>query len=106
MDFRREFGKKCDTLPTMWAELNPELITMSKKANRFERSSVLTGRPRFIPTPKNASTLRRSRACFFALRDKYESIVSGYHKNKRHLNNLVIDGSLPAGVVRELIDHS
>ena len=42
LDFRSEFSKKCDMLPTMWSELNPEIITMSKKVNCFERSRCWT----------------------------------------------------------------
>jgi predicted DNA-binding protein (MmcQ/YjbR family) len=41
-----------------------------------------------------------------ALRDEYESIIPGYHLNKRHWNTLILDGSLPAKLVKELIDHS
>ena len=41
-----------------------------------------------------------------ALRDEYEAIIPGYHMNKRHWNTLILDGSLPANLVRELIDHS
>lgn len=40
------------------------------------------------------------------LRDEYESIIPGYHMNKRHWNTLVLDGSVPSKTVRELIDHS
>jgi predicted DNA-binding protein (MmcQ/YjbR family) len=40
------------------------------------------------------------------LRDEYEAILPGYHMNKRHWNTLVLDGSLPSRLVRELIDHS
>jgi predicted DNA-binding protein (MmcQ/YjbR family) len=41
-----------------------------------------------------------------ALRDEFEAIIPGYHMNKRHWNTLVLDGSLPSKLVRELIDHS
>jgi predicted DNA-binding protein (MmcQ/YjbR family) len=40
------------------------------------------------------------------LRDQHESILPGYHMNKRHWNTLVLDGSLPSKLVAELIDHS
>ncbi len=40
------------------------------------------------------------------LRAEYESILPGYHMNKRHWNTLVLDGSVPASMVRGLIDHS
>jgi predicted DNA-binding protein (MmcQ/YjbR family) len=40
------------------------------------------------------------------LRDEYESIIPGYHMNKRHWNTLILDGGVPSKLVRELIDHS
>ena len=40
------------------------------------------------------------------LRDRHESILPGYHMNKKHWNTLVLDGSLPANLVRELVEHS
>ncbi len=41
-----------------------------------------------------------------SLRDEHDAIVPGYHMNKRHWNTLMLDGSLPSKLVRELIDHS
>lgn len=41
-----------------------------------------------------------------ALRQQYAAILPGYHMNKRHWNTLVLDGSIPDQLVRELIDHS
>jgi len=40
------------------------------------------------------------------LRDAYPAVLPGYHMNKKHWNTLVLDGSLPAALVRDLIDHS
>jgi predicted DNA-binding protein (MmcQ/YjbR family) len=40
------------------------------------------------------------------LREEHESIIPGYHMNKRHWNTLILDGSLPAALVKELIHHS
>ncbi len=40
------------------------------------------------------------------LRDQYQAILPGYHMNKRHWNTMVLDGSLPSGLIAELIDHS
>jgi predicted DNA-binding protein (MmcQ/YjbR family) len=40
------------------------------------------------------------------LREEYDSIVPGYHMNKRHWNTVILDGSLPSALVRDLIDHS
>ena len=41
-----------------------------------------------------------------SLRDEYESVLPGYHMNKKHWNTILLDGSLPSPMVRELIDHS
>lgn len=40
------------------------------------------------------------------LRDEHAAITPGHHMNKRHWNTVVLDNSLPAKLVRELIDHS
>jgi predicted DNA-binding protein (MmcQ/YjbR family) len=40
------------------------------------------------------------------LRDQHAAILPGYHMNKRHWNTLMLDGSLPTPLVKELIDHS
>lgn len=40
------------------------------------------------------------------LRDEHPAIIPGYHMSKRHWNTVTLDGSLPAALVRELIDHS
>jgi len=40
------------------------------------------------------------------LREKYPSIIPGYHMNKRHWNTILLDSSVPADKIRQLIDHS
>jgi predicted DNA-binding protein (MmcQ/YjbR family) len=40
------------------------------------------------------------------LRDEHDSIIPGFHMNKRHWNTLVLDGSLPKKLVMDLVDHS
>jgi predicted DNA-binding protein (MmcQ/YjbR family) len=40
------------------------------------------------------------------LRESYEAILPGYHMNKKHWNTVLLDGTLPLQLVRELIDHS
>ncbi len=41
-----------------------------------------------------------------ALRDQHAGITPGWHMNKKHWNTVVLDGSVPAALVRELIEHS
>jgi predicted DNA-binding protein (MmcQ/YjbR family) len=40
------------------------------------------------------------------LRDTYREIQPGYHLNKRHWNTVTVDGALPAGMVRDMIEDS
>ena len=40
------------------------------------------------------------------LREKYESIMPGYHLNKKHWNTLVLSGQLEWQEVQDLIRHS
>jgi predicted DNA-binding protein (MmcQ/YjbR family) len=40
------------------------------------------------------------------LREKYESILPGYHLNKKHWNTLVLSGQLEWPEVQDLIRHS
>ena len=40
------------------------------------------------------------------LREQYESIIPGYHMNKKHWNTLILDASLDPALVKELIHHS
>ena len=40
------------------------------------------------------------------LREEYQSIVPGYHMNKKHWNTIIVNGQLSAKLIREMIDES
>ena len=40
------------------------------------------------------------------LRDKYMTVMPGYHLNKKHWNTIILSGELPWGEVQGLILHS
>ena len=40
------------------------------------------------------------------LREEYDAIKPGYHMNKKHWNTVVIDGSVPTKLLKEMIDDS
>ena len=40
------------------------------------------------------------------LREKYETVLPGYHLNKKHWNTLILTGQLPWEEVQGLIVHS
>lgn len=40
------------------------------------------------------------------LREKYESVMEGYHLNKKHWNTIVLSGQLSWEEIQDLIRHS
>ncbi len=40
------------------------------------------------------------------LRDKYETVLEGYHLNKKHWNTVILTGQLPWEEIQGLIVHS
>lgn len=40
------------------------------------------------------------------LRAEHPAILPGYHMNKQHWNTVILDGSLPPLLIREMIDWS
>jgi predicted DNA-binding protein (MmcQ/YjbR family) len=40
------------------------------------------------------------------LREKYESVMPGYHLNKKHWNTIVLTGQLSWDEIKDLIRHS
>ncbi len=40
------------------------------------------------------------------LREKYETVMEGYHLNKKHWNTILLTGQLPDDEVKALILHS
>lgn len=40
------------------------------------------------------------------LREKYETVLPGYHLNKRHWNTIICTGQVPLDELRDLVRHS
>jgi len=40
------------------------------------------------------------------LRERYSSVTSGFHMNKKHWNTILLDGTIPDKEVFSWIDHS
>ena len=56
-------------------------------------------------TPLNVS-LKCDPQLAIILREKYVSIMPGYHLNKKHWNTIILSGELPWDEVQGLITHS
>lgn len=51
-------------------------------------------------------SLKCDPALSLILREKYETVLEGYHLNKKHWNTLILTGQLPWDEVQGLILHS
>jgi predicted DNA-binding protein (MmcQ/YjbR family) len=64
----------------------------------------------FALSQLDADSLRVSLKCepqlAQALRDAHAEVLPGYHLNKRHWNTVIVDGSLPEQMVKDLIEDS
>jgi len=64
----------------------------------------------FLLTSLSQSPLQFNAKCdpdeAVELRDLYDAIQPGYHMNKQHWNTVIIDGTIPAKLLRRLIDDS
>jgi predicted DNA-binding protein (MmcQ/YjbR family) len=64
----------------------------------------------FALTQLGADSLRVSLKCepelVELLRSAYEAVIPGYHLDKRHWNTVIIDGSIPDGAVRDMVEDS
>lgn len=64
----------------------------------------------FLLVSLNADPLQFNAKCepekAIELREQYTAIQPGYHMNKKHWNTVLIDGSLRAVLIKEMIDDS
>jgi predicted DNA-binding protein (MmcQ/YjbR family) len=64
----------------------------------------------FAVCPRDASpdhiTLKSDPGKAIRLRHEFPAVQPGYHTNKRHWNTVRLDGSLPAAVVRRMLEDS
>ena len=64
----------------------------------------------FALVPENDDPLKVSLKCdptlATHLREKYESVMPGYHLNKRHWNTIILAGQLSDDDIKGLVRHS
>ena len=69
-----------------------------------------TGEKMFALIAEKSNPLRLSLKCdpqlAKTLRERYESVLPGYHLNKKHWNTLLLTGQLSWEEVQDLIRHS
>ncbi len=64
----------------------------------------------FALIPEGTEPVRLSLKCdpqlAVVLREKYETVMEGYHLNKKHWNTILLTGQLPWDEIQALILHS
>lgn len=69
-----------------------------------------TGDKMFALIGEKADPIRLSLKCdpklAETLREKYESVMPGYHLNKKHWNTIILGGQLSDQEIKDLILHS
>ena len=54
----------------------------------------------------NQMNLKSNPDLAIELREQYNSVIPGYHMNKKYWNTILLDGSLPSKLIKEWIDLS
>ena len=96
------------------AELRDHCLSFTGAEERFpfgpETSVFKVAGKMFALSQLGAEPLRVSLKCepelAEALREAHPAVLPGYHLNKRHWNTVIVDGSLPDDVVRDMIEDS
>lgn len=71
----------------------------------FKVAGKIFALSRLSETPLRVS-LKCEPALAAHLRELHPAVIPGYHLNKRHWNTVIIDGSLPDGMIRDLAEDS
>ena len=96
------------------AELRDHCLSFTGAAETFpfgpETSVFKVSGKMFALSQLGADSLRVSLKCepglAEALRATHAGVLPGYHLNKRHWNTVILDGSVPDELVRDMIEDS
>ena len=96
------------------AELRAFLLSFTGAEETFpfgpETSVFKVAGKMFALSQFDAESLRVSLKCepplAEALREAHGAVIPGYHLNKRHWNTVILDGSLPEQMVKDMIEDS
>lgn len=95
-------------------ELRDHLLSFPGAQETFpfgpNTSVFKVGGKMFALSQLRADELRISLKCEPALaerlREAHGAVIPGYHLNKRHWNTVIIDGSLPEQMIRDMVEDS
>ena len=82
-----------------------ETFPFGPEASVFKVAGKMSALSRLAQRPLRVS-LKCEPALAEQLREAHPSVIPGYHMNKRHWNTVIIDGSLPDRMVKDMIEDS
>lgn len=87
-----------------------EGVAVYKVKARSKKDEGREGDKMFALIQEGSNPVRLSLKCdpqlALLLRDKYETVLPGYHLNKKHWNTIICSGQVPEDELRDLIRHS
>lgn len=90
-------------------DLRPKTLDLSK-SQKPQEPPLRSSRKMFALISETAMPVRISLKCdpqlAELLREKYESVLPGYHLNKKHWNTIICSGQVDDEELRDLIRHS
>jgi predicted DNA-binding protein (MmcQ/YjbR family) len=101
-------------MPQGFAAWRRYLLGKSGAEERFpfdpELPVYFVGNKMFAVLARDGKACRMNLKCIpewsVDLRLQHKAITPGYHMNKRHWNTVALDGSVPASLLRKLVDCS
>jgi predicted DNA-binding protein (MmcQ/YjbR family) len=96
------------------AQLREHLLSFAGAEETFPFGSTTSvfkvGGKMFALSELGAAELRVSLKCepvlAEQLREAHAAVIPGYHLNKRHWNTVIVDGSVPEQMIRDMIEDS
>jgi predicted DNA-binding protein (MmcQ/YjbR family) len=86
--------------PEAWEDFpfGPDVAVMKIRNRMFATLGSVAGQPR--------TNLKCDPNEALMLRDIFESVLPGYHMNKRHWNTVILDGDVPRSEIERMMDRS
>jgi predicted DNA-binding protein (MmcQ/YjbR family) len=82
-----------------------ETFPFDPNTSVFKVAEKMFALSRLAATPLTVS-LKCEPSLAEALREAHPAVLPGYHLNKRHWNTVIIDGSLPEQMIKDMIEDS
>jgi predicted DNA-binding protein (MmcQ/YjbR family) len=94
--------------PEAWEDFPfyPDVAVMKVKNKMFATLSPASSKEIEVNGDFHRINLKCDPDEAIQLRDVFESVLAGYHMNKKHWNTVILNGEVPMGELERMIDNS